>query len=205
MTEPPASHDPQEPPLYNASQDYYVVSMSKFTLLFFATGGLYTTYWFYKNWYARELARGGPKGGVTTFYSILVALFSPPFIHALFMGVSYQERQKGLSYQWNPVALAWGAIAVFFLSIVLQFRNMEQAELDWFGVLASYPLQLALFYVLYKVQLVVNRLYGDPFGKVNSKLSEGNLFLIVFGFVYQVMMLYTFYNRSTILEAIPAG
>lgn len=153
-----------------------VVSMGKFTLLYFSTMGFYSLYWFYRNWGAAEAITG------RNLFKVGRTVFAMFFVHQLFTLVQAQQKTDEQQYSWRPIYLAWfyiGAGAAQFLLTLL----IEQYQLSsWLRLFVFCASLLAQYYVLYTVQLVMNRVALDPFGEANRKLTFQNHLWIAFGF-----------------------
>lgn len=162
-----------------------VVSMGKFTLLYFSTMGFYSLYWFYRNWAAAELITG------RNLFKIGRTLFAMFFVHQLFALVKAEQKTDEQEYPWRPVYLAWFYIGAGALQFLLTLV-VEQYQLSsWLRLFVFCVSLLAQFYVLYTVQLVINRVALDPFGEGNKKLNFQNHLWIAFG-------LYLWFNTISV-------
>lgn len=159
----------------NQQNPLYLVSMGKFTLMFFCTLGYYKYYWFFRNWKAIELELGRP------LFPAIRSIASPFFISSLLRHIGSRQQAKQVEYQWQPEFLSWFYIITLALEFVLQmqiiFNEGSFLLLQSIGVLSMF----LNYYVLYKVQLVCNRVEDDPFGKANSQLTFPNKLWLVFG------------------------
>lgn len=167
-----------------------VVSMSKFSILYFATMGWYALFWFYQCWSAVRDARQ------KRMFPILRSLFAVFFVHELFRYLRSKEDPNNL-YPWNPNKNAWLFIIVGFLGVALTFAATEVGLGAIAHLMIFVVLLFAQFYVLYRVQLVINRINNDPFGKTNVKLTFENNLWIAFGFYLWFSNVYTAYLDAT--------
>src|SRR5689334_3319399 len=83
-----------------AEGSFYVVSPMKFLIMMVGTMGLYTLYWFYKNW---SLLNRKHKA----YWPVMRAVFAIFFTHALFREVDGALRREGrhMTFSWSPGAL----------------------------------------------------------------------------------------------------
>lgn len=153
-----------------------VTSMGKFTLMYFATAGYYSYYWFYRCWVAVQSSTGKPN------FSVGRAAFAVLFVHELFTQVQQVERQRGGDYPWSAARLAWIFIGAAILQFLLLYWVLRLDLGCWARMGTAVLVLVVQFYSLYQVQLVINRLEGDPFGKQNQRLSLQNHIWIIFGF-----------------------
>lgn len=59
-------------------KEFYVVSIKKFTILFMATFGFYSIYWFYRNW---KMSKAKYRDDI---WPVARGIFSIFFVHSLF-------------------------------------------------------------------------------------------------------------------------
>jgi hypothetical protein len=153
---------------------YYVVSIRKFTLLFFATLGAYVIYWFYRNWRAyREFS--GEK-----IWPVARGIFSIFFAHSLFEKVNARLAERNIAFKWSPRSFATWYVVVAVLSNVLDrasSKGLGSPVTDVLGILVL-P---AMYYTLLVPQRAVNAAEGDPLGQGNANLSGANIAWIVLG------------------------
>ena len=180
--------DPQEGS--RSKSGTYVVSMGKFSLLFLATFGLYAHYWFYRNW-TRE-----PLAASEKFLAILISVFYPFFVVLLFRKIATEEQRVNQSYAWSPALLSGLFLGIFLISLWSNTQTMQHGPSLGLSLL-GYLILFVHYYILYKVQLVINRIGGDPFGKSNSKVSSENSLWIILGFTLWLMQLSGLYSLAT--------
>lgn len=174
-----------------SSKNFPVVSMGKFTLLYFATAGMYTLYWFYACWRGEE-RRTGRK-----LFPVVRALFSVFFVHTLF-NIIYKENQKtGNEYRWNPARVAWVFVAAYAGEAVFLIFSEQLMVSRFVYMLISIVGLFVQYYALYTVQLVINRVGQDPYGRDNEKLTVQNNLWIAFGVFLWVDSFYICYLDLT--------
>lgn len=150
--------------------------MGKFTLLYFATAGYYSYYWFYRCWNALE------GNSSQRFFSAGRAAFAVLFVHELFARLRGLEQQRGHSHVWRPARLAWIFVGAAIGQFLLLYWVLQLQLGCWVRLTISVVVLVVQFYSLYQVQLAVNRLAGDPFGRQNQRLSLQNHIWIILGF-----------------------
>lgn len=174
-----------------ATQRMYVVSMGKFTLLYFCTAGMYLLYWFYLGWLAVEKHKG------RKLFPVGRALFSVFFVHEFFGFVRERQLAAGDEYLWQPAKLAWLFIGVNFFYVAV-YLMAGTAQPHWLlSLLTFLMVQLVQFYVFYKVQLVINRIEGDPFGGANRTITLQNQLWMIFGAIFWVNVIQTTWLQAT--------
>lgn len=174
-----------------ANQRLYVVSMSKFTILYFCTAGMYLIYWFYQGWKTVEQTTD------RRLFPIGRSLFAVLFVHEFFRFVRDRQKQRGDEYPWQPNKLAWFFIGANFIYVMV-YLTADAAQPHWFlSLLTFIMVQVVQFYVFYKVQLIINRIEGDPFGQENRKLTLQNQMWMIFGAMFWVNVLQTTYLQAT--------
>lgn len=175
---------------------FYVVSMGKFTLLFFCTMGLYGGAWFFMHWLAqlkasevqvppeRELAATLTRISA----ALLRSIFAIFFVHNLFARLRAKEQAADMHYPWQPAFLATFFIALQVVSAIVSFTQSQPKQTA--GAVAFSLATLVLeYYILYKVQLVANRVEGDPFGRSNSAISFVNAGFLGAGLMLWIAMI----------------
>ena len=160
--------------------------MGKFTVLFLATLGYYSIYWFYKNW-----AQIGQYQARST-YPVLRAAFSIFFIPLLCKELTQYQQQSQRSYHWKPNVFVFGYIGLALLSLPLSFALANKSiSLGW--VWLQLPIIAIQYYLTYQFQLVANHACADPFGKANEKFTLANHAWIIVGMLLwfdQIKLLY---------------
>lgn len=167
---------------------FYVVSKRKLAILFLATMGLYSIYWFYKNWdQYRDNTPYASEGGA--IWPVMRAIFSVFFIHSLFRKIKESAPAAPLLAQWSTNAHAWTMIALLMVSNLLDrlsARGIGSPETDLLSLLILLPL-LSSFS---KAQAMVNISCGDPDGTTNGKLTKANWAWMVAGGLVWVGTIY---------------
>ena len=164
-----------------ATNEFYVVAQRKFVLLYLATFGYYSIYWFYQNWSLYKIRR---KADV---WPVPRSIFQIFFVHQLFENIDASLRRTGQRYVWNA-----GTQATAYVILVIISRLVDRfAETNSGPVLA---LILAGSFVtvlpLLAAQRAINLAEGDPDGKSNASLSGANIaWMIVGGLLWVIVLL----------------
>lgn len=154
--------------------EFYVVSKKKFYSLFIATMGLYTVYWFYKNWSLYRDASG------EKIWPIPRAIFSIFFVHSLFRKVQEKMERSGVTYDWNSNSLAGIVVALIIISNVLDntsAKSIGSPYTDWLSVIILVP----LVFTMHKAQLAINVSCDDAEGKSNDAFTWANYVWLTLG------------------------
>lgn len=167
--------DPYAPPAASlldvapTSPAFYVVSKSKFALLFLATNGFYVIYWFYKNWKFQRAA--GNK-----VLPLIRAIFGVFFIYSLFTRIDRRIKASEREFRWFPRSLALACIVIACVST-------STIWLQDFHILYAMSLLVLLLqmFCLWTVQGAINYAENDPEGLSNSALTFANGMWIALG------------------------
>lgn len=154
------------------ASEFYVVSLFKFSVLFLSTFGLYSVYWFYKNWKLRK------DKYEDDIWPIARGIFSIFFAHSLFSNINDELAERG--EQWNY--RLWALLYVLF-SVMGNFVDRivyEEVWASYVDVLAMLFIPLTLL-VMLPAQKTINRSLNDPEGESNSHFSFVNVLWIVPG------------------------
>lgn len=168
---------------------FYVVSMRKFTLLMLGTGGMYAVYWFFKM-FTTMGARTNRE-----LLPIVRCLLPFLFVFGLYSFIYKEEQKRENPKHWNPDNLAWVIIFCWVVEMLLLGFRDSIAPLVFFAI--DKLVLVVQFYSMYQVQLSVNRIEGDPFGRENEKINTTNVLWIAFGLFYLVNSLLSAYLIQT--------
>lgn len=159
------------------AQEYYVVSRSKFLVLYFITFGAYPLYWFYVHWarFRRQHRR--------RLLPAARALFSIFFAHSLALKVDASLRRAGVDHRWSPRALATG-----YVLIVIGSTLGGMAAALSHGVPPTLVNLLSLpptAYCLWGIQNAANHACAEPEGASNRRLTWANwIWIGVYGLLW---------------------
>jgi hypothetical protein len=168
MYRPPAADDVALPPSLEQASPFYVVSRTKFLVLFFVTLGGYQLYWFFSNW------RRYRSRTLTHLLPLWRAIFSPLFAHRLFELIA----QHG-----SPAVPRFAASSMATLYVVLMVASwiIDRVQDNLVLDVASIVLALLAVYPLLAAQEAANAAAGDPQGSSNSRMTALNYVFIVLG------------------------
>lgn len=159
---------------------FYVVSRRKFAILFIATFGMYSLFWFFKNWsqyrYASQLASGTRP----SIWPLPRALFMVFFIHSLFSKVKAYGADKPGVAAWHNTAHAWAIVGLYVVLNVLDLLDRFAPRVPLTG-LFSFAGMVLLLYASIRAQAMINASCGDPEGARNDKLTGANYVWILLG------------------------
>lgn len=161
---------------------FYVVSSKKFTLLFLITFGLYSVYWFYKNWRNYKLSSG------KNIWPVPRAIFSIFFTHSLFREVDGVIKAKNKEFSWNPGGLATTYVVFSVLSQVLDRLSMKEIGSPYTDILSLLALPI-IYVALAKAQKAINFSQDDPLGTSNSTFTPANYIWFALGILLWLMVL----------------
>lgn len=179
-------HNPYAPPQSqlephtqtDSGQWFYGVSLNKFSVLFIATMGMYSIYWFYAHWRQIRAANG------ERLWPVPRAIFNIFFVHSLFRQIETRLQATGHDIRWSPTSLATAYVVLALLGLV-SGRDALQPWGDIFDILLLVPYLL----ILRKAQRLANLADGDPEGQQNANYSVWNLLWIVLGSAIWVITL----------------
>ena len=159
-----------EPPIVDASAgaELYVVAPRKFLLLMVGTLGVYSVYWFYRNWSQLRGKRG-------SYQPVLRAIFAIFFTHALFREIEAILARKQIVHRWSPRQLA----SIFVAASVMD-RIVTRMDGLFFS-LVSLALLVPTTLSLLQAQKAINAAEEDPSGSANSALTIGNIVWLIVG------------------------
>lgn len=153
---------------------FYVVAPGKFLVLAVATMGVYSLYWFYKNWSLQRRAYG------LNIWPVPRAIFAVFFTHQLFRAIDSQAHERGHSPSWNANSQATLYVALAIVSHVTS-RLSDSASSGTAFLLLSLGLAVASAAPLLAAQKVANLSAGDADGSSNASLTAGSAIAIVLG------------------------
>jgi len=155
---------------------FYVVSPTKFTILFVCTMGLYQLYWFYAHFRSAKLAARDDS------WPVARAIFAIFFTHDLFRRIN----MSGGYFNADTFATMY-----VILAIVARIIDRVSAASDSFGVLdlLSIVLGLATGMPLFTAQKAANRACGDPEGRQNSSFTLANFVWCGIGMLFWLLIL----------------
>ncbi|TBU88309.1 MFS transporter permease [Phytopseudomonas dryadis] len=150
-----------------AATTFFVTSTAKLYLMFFLTLGLYSIYWFYKQWDTQRVAMRPKK-----ISPAARSLFNIFFVHSLCARIREQLQARGLD-EWKYGLVAWLYILTILGSNALSRVDGQVGEMLELMLLAASVILPA--WPLAVIQEKANQASGDPQGASNARLSLQNL------------------------------
>ncbi len=164
-------------------QEFYVVSKTKFVVLFFVTVGIYSIYWFYCHWKQHKRASG------ESMLPVMRAIFSIFFTHSLFYTIQSRIEESGEDHKWHPSILATIYVLVSVVGGTCDVVSGAFPELPILGLVNFSTLPL-VGWVLYEAQKAANIACGDAEAKSNAEFTLANYIWILLGvFVWALTLL----------------
>ncbi len=176
--------DPQsenQPELQALGSQFYVVSLTKFVLLYIFTFSAYSVYWHYKNWQQYKRATN------EDLWAPARAFFNIFFTHALFHTVDMQLSANDKTYNWRPGL--WATVAVVTILIARIAGQFIDDSASGGMAILIFLAGLAIYGVaLFNAQKAINLSCNDPDGESNSTLTGVNYFFMLLGFVWILLL-----------------
>ncbi|MFS1524049.1 hypothetical protein ACL7TT_08035 [Microbulbifer sp. 2304DJ12-6] len=170
--------------------EFYVVSKTKFLILYFGTCGIYSIYWFYRHWKEYKLTSG------EKMLPVLRAIFSIFFTYPLFTTIQSRIEEAKLSYQWHPILMAVTYIVVALASYISDGLSVLTSEVSIFDFI-SLALMPIMALPLFSAQKAANLACGDRLGESNAKFTLLNFLWLLFGAVIWGMVFLGAYAALT--------
>jgi hypothetical protein len=158
----------------SAAPEFYVVSKTKFFVLFFVTLGAYQLYWFYMHW-ARYR-----RYHKAQLWPVARAIFSIFFTHSLGEEIAQRLERGGVRHRWSPGALAAGYVLFQIIATIcdrLSANNIGSPTTDVIGLMALIPISCCLW----GIQNAANIACDEPHGESNRTFTWANWLWIVLG------------------------
>ncbi len=163
------------------TNDFYVVSKLKFSVLFLATVGLYLIYWFYINWRNYRDATGA------NVIPPLRSVFYIFFTHSLFNKIDSVLKNNKIEYSWSPRILATLFVVLSIVSNLLDRLSFKEIGSPLTDILSLVMLPFMLLIIL-KAQDAINFSQNDREGSSNSHFTLYNSLWVVLGVLFWVLM-----------------
>ena len=175
----------EKPSAPTALPAFYVVSPTKFVILFVCTTGIYQLYWFYRHFRQAKLAVRDDS------WPVARAIFAIFFTHDLFRRIN----MAGGYFNADTFATMY-----VILAIVARIIDRVSSASETFGVLdlLGIVLGLATGMPLFTAQKAANRACGDPEGQQNSRFTLANFGWCGFGMLMWLLVL-----AGALLPAVP--
>ena len=162
------------------SDEFYVVSRKKFIVLYFCTLGIYSIYWFYKNWKLQKICLD------ESYWPVMRGIFNIFFTHDLLRKIDKKLKNPNKKHYWDHDGLSTQIVVITILSNILGRMSMKYIGSPYTDI-GSLVLTGITGYLLLKVQMAANLACDDPSGESNNKFSGLNIFWIVIGSILTIL------------------
>lgn len=181
--------DCEEAPKTTMDHTFYVVSRTKFFVLYLMTFGFYSIYWNFRNW---QLFK---KKTHKELRPVFRALFSIFFTHALLREIDEANLRKSSPIGWNAQGWATLIVVVMVAAQILAGLSRPNIGFPVIDLLAFAVLLLEAFLVA-EVQMVINTSCDDPMGSSNQRFTGWNILGMVLGGIYITLVLLALFLPS---------
>lgn len=149
------------------SHALYIVSPTKFSLLFLSTLGIYELYWQYRNWHGLKQNRG------LNVIPALRALFSLFFFGSLLKHANNELGEEHASRHLSVVPLT---TLYVITTLVSHGADRIAAKMETYSALDFISLALfpVIWLILLSTQKAINLSQNDPDGETNSSITWAN-------------------------------
>jgi hypothetical protein len=165
---------------------FFVISRRKLLTLYLATLGLYSIYWFYKQWEAyKEGSDFDSDAG--KIWPVMRALFPFFFVFSLLRHLRQAGQEQPEMARWRSAPTAAVMTALLVVSKGLDraaYRSIGSPVTDILSILILFPLLAYFLSVQDKINLVCN----DPEGEGNARFTAANYGWIALGVIFWVLM-----------------
>jgi len=165
---------------------FFVVSTRKLAVLYLATLGLYSIYWFYKQWdaYKQSFPYDSEQGKMWPAARSIFPMF---FVFALLRHIKEEAGEVPKVAQWSQLPMARMMTALLVLSSILDRaarRGVGSPMTDIISLLVLAPLCGCFI----SIQDKINAACHDPDGAGNANFTWANYVWIVIGAVFWVLV-----------------
>ena len=168
------------PSSVGTSKQYYVVSAKKFFALFFVTLGLYTFYWFWKNWSIWKQRTG------ENIWPVPRAMFNIFFVHSLFNKI-HSDASEVSSSSLSGLQLPATIFILCQIAINISDSLVSDATVTP-GMLLLILLLAITSWCLWLGQKQANIASLDSEGNQNNKFTVINYLWLVCGSIFWILI-----------------
>ncbi|WP_303748180.1 hypothetical protein [Stenotrophomonas pigmentata] len=178
---PPQSSLAQETAVPSALPPFYVVSITKLVLLYVATMGFYSLYWFWKHWARHK------RDKKLSIWPVPRAIFAIFFAHSLNQEIDHRLQRAGKRYSWSP-----GMWAGAYVISAIGGRIVSRIPETILPALPSFGIGILLLAInamaLVQAQRAANLACGDPDGSGNARLTAANWAWLILGGLFWLVI-----------------
>lgn len=164
------------------SDEFYIVSVRKFCLLFIGTFSLYQLYWFYAHWARYRRAHQ------LSLWPVPRAIFALFYAHNLAARIDDSLRGSGRRFAWAPATAATVYVVAQLISNLAD-RIPWPAAAEPIATIATLLMIVPTGWALLKFQRAANTACGDPDGGSNRRLTAANYVWLVLGVLVWLLVL----------------
>jgi len=159
---------------HGANASFYVVSKTKFFILFIATIGMYVIVWGYKNWNAIKVA------GNLKIWPAARAIFILFYLHKLMAIVGNAADASGKTKSINYKGIANTAVIVLLVNYIIDRMTAKNIGYPITDII-SFLMVFVVAFVIWTAQHAINYAADDEMGTANDSLTVVNWFWIIIG------------------------
>ena len=178
---PPQSSLTQETAVPSALPPFYVVSITKLVLLYVATMGFYSLYWFWKHWARHK------RDKKLSIWPVPRAIFANFIAHSLNQEIDHRLQRAGKRYSWSP-----GMWAGAYVISAIGGRIVSRIPETILPALPSFGIGILLLAInamaLVQAQRAANLACGDPDGSGNARLTAANWAWLILGGLFWLVI-----------------
>ena len=163
---------------------FFVTSENKLYLLNFATFGLYSLYWFYKQWDSQRAAMLPKK-----IWPAARSVFQIFFTHSLCRLINEHKQRLG-QMAWDYSSTAWLYVGLTIASNGLARMEAQNEILD---LLLLIGCVMVPAFPLAHIQQQANQASGDDDGQSNASISGLNLLCMAPGALLWLFLMGAFF------------
>lgn len=150
-------------------------------MLWFATFGMYSLYWFWRHWKLHKLDKK------LDIWPVPRAIFAIFFAHSLNSEIDYRIQRERLQHRWSPAGWATlFVIAILGGRLILRFLELALSPLETLAILVAMQLCGAAF--AYHSQRAANIACGDPDARANRHLTILNGVWLLLGAAFWLLL-----------------
>ncbi len=170
----------------NVDCSFFPTSITKLVVLTVVTMGLYSIYWFYKQW---KYQAGSMDKKI---YPLARAIFNIFYTHSLFKRIQLASGERGIDSNINYTSMATLYVVLGVISWFLDVMDGTAASASEYTnviLVAALAIAVISMYPIIFVQRKINQINNDPDGAINSRFSAYNYLVIALGVVFWALVL----------------
>ena len=169
---------------------FYVVSVRKFLIMYLGTLGLYSKYWYFRNFKLNKAHQNNDD------WPVPKAFFSLFFTHGLVEAIDAHLQHRQRKYAWVPHTLANAYILLAILTGIMDQMSNKNVGVPTTTILSILGL-LPLAYVFITIQRAINAACLSADVDPNDKLTWANFVWLAIGLILWACLIYLLYMELT--------